>query len=75
MMSPGGLAGSGISMVQIVNILAGQLGRPVIDKTELKGYFDVRLQFAPEVGGPITPFGPGGPAPGPPVAGASETEN
>ena len=72
MVSPSGLIGSGISMTQIVNILSGQLGRPVVDKTELKGYFDVRLQFAPEGGGPMTPFGPGEPAPGPAVAGASE---
>jgi uncharacterized protein (TIGR03435 family) len=69
MMSPGRLLGSAMTMTQLVNAVAGLLGRTVVDKTELKGYFDVRLQFAPE----STPggFGPAGPAPGgqPPIAG------
>jgi uncharacterized protein (TIGR03435 family) len=62
----------------LVGLLQGQTGRPVIDKTELKGLFDVKLNFSMEglpgpagLGGPANPFlggpGPGGPA-GPGVA-------
>jgi bla regulator protein blaR1 len=69
MMSPGRLLGSAMTMTQLVNSIGGLLGRSVVDKTELKGYFDVRLQFAPDSasGG----FGPVGPVPGggPPIAG------
>jgi uncharacterized protein (TIGR03435 family) len=35
-------------MVQLTNFLALQLGRPVIDRTGLKGYYDIELQFAPD---------------------------
>lgn len=76
MMMPGGLAGSAMSMAMIINVLSGQLGRPVIDKTDLKGYYDVRLQFAPESapgGGPFGFGGPGGPGgPSAPPPGASD---
>ena len=70
MMMPGGIAGSAMTMAQLINVIFGQLGRPVVDKTEIKGFYDVRLQFAPESasgGGPFGFGGPGGPG-GPPVA-------
>ena len=60
-------------------MLQGQAGRPVIDKTNLKGLFDISLRFSPEgqpglagIGAPppgagpagiAGPGGPGGPAP------------
>jgi len=69
MMVPGGLLGSAMTMTQLINSIAGLVGRTVIDKTDLKGYFDVRLQFAPEsaagVSGPVGPAA----AAGPPIAG------
>jgi len=49
-------------------LLQQNLGRPVIDKTELKGLFDFRLQFSPE--GLTLPGGRGfGPGPGPEAGG------
>jgi uncharacterized protein (TIGR03435 family) len=33
---------------ELTKILQAQLGRPVFDRTDLKGLFDIRLQFAPE---------------------------
>jgi bla regulator protein blaR1 len=69
MIGPGSLLGSAMTMTQLVNSIAGLVGRTVVDKTDLNGYFDVRLQFAPESasGG----FGPVGPPPagGPPITG------
>jgi uncharacterized protein (TIGR03435 family) len=43
---------------ELTKILQGQVGRPVIDKTELKGLFDIRLQFARESS--LSPAAPGG---------------
>jgi uncharacterized protein (TIGR03435 family) len=56
MAGPGVILASGVSMTQIANVLTGRVGRPVVDKTDLKGYFNLRLEFAPE------------PAPGAPAA-------
>jgi len=71
MMGPGMLVGGSMSMTQLLNSLSGLVGRTIIDKTDLKGYFDVRLQFAPDSapgsafpgGGPPPPGAPGGIAP------------
>jgi uncharacterized protein (TIGR03435 family) len=42
------------------------LGRPVIDKTGLTGFYDIKLQWTPELGqGQVAPGGPE-PAPAPP---------
>ena len=73
--------GASVAIGGLVGMLQQMVGRPVIDKTELKGLFDFTLQFSREglsvglpggpPGGP-TPFGPagpGGPAPGPGGAG------
>ena len=56
---PGILAASAISMDQIITLLNRLMDYPVIDKTGLKGYFNVRLQFDPE----STPRAMGAPAP------------
>jgi uncharacterized protein (TIGR03435 family) len=60
-MSPAGivLRATGVPLANILNLLQQQVGRPVIDKTDLKGLFDIKLQFNPEG---LTPA-PGAPAP------------
>jgi uncharacterized protein (TIGR03435 family) len=64
MMSPTGMTmvTNGVPIGNLVNMLSNQVGRPVIDKTDLKGLFDFKLTFSPE--GLQGPFGPGGPPPG-----------
>ena len=57
---PGIIAASAISMDQIVSLLGRMMDYPVIDKTGLTGYFNVRLQFDPEsapraIGAPAPP--------------------
>jgi uncharacterized protein (TIGR03435 family) len=77
MMSPTGMTmvTNGVPIGNLVNMLSNQVGRPVIDKTDLKGLFDFKLTFSPEgIQGPFGPLGPppgGGPAPG----GLSTTPN
>jgi uncharacterized protein (TIGR03435 family) len=62
---------SAVPIAQLVNMLQNQVGRTVIDKTDLKGLYDFTLQFSPEglntsglpappPGGGATPFGPAG---------------
>src|ERR1044071_3171640 len=54
---------NGSQMAQLVNMLANQLSRPVVDETGLKGTYDYTLDFAPEPGmghGPMPMAGPGG---------------
>jgi uncharacterized protein (TIGR03435 family) len=81
MMSPNGLTmqASAVPIGVLVNTLQQQVGRPVVDKTDLKGLFDFRLQFSPEglslpgfPGGipPAGALGPRGAAPAPPPAAA-----
>ena len=41
------MSGSGITISRLINMLAGQAGRPIIDKTNLTGQYDVILKFAP----------------------------
>jgi uncharacterized protein (TIGR03435 family) len=60
---------AGVPLSNLVNMLQNQIGRPIIDKTGLKGLFDFKLQFSPEGlnlpnvnGGPIVAQGPA-PAP------------
>lgn len=42
--------GNAIQVEQLAGVLSSLLDRPVVDKTNLKGYFDVRLQFAQQNG-------------------------
>ena len=71
MMSPQGLtmAANGAPISNLVGFLQQQVGRTIVDKTDLKGLFDFKLQFSPE--GLATPFGPGGGLQPPPGAGAA----
>lgn len=57
-MAPGFVEFSGVSLAMLTQLLAQQLGRPVIDKTGLDGLFDISLEWAtdPNFAGP----GPGG---------------
>jgi uncharacterized protein (TIGR03435 family) len=57
MASPSGItiSGSAVPIANLINVLAGQVGRPVVDKTGLKGLFDFKLSFNPE--GLNSPFG------------------
>ena len=68
------MSGSGMPITAVVTMLQQQVGRPVIDNTNLKGLFDFKLQFSPE--GLATPFGAagfggpgGGPGAGPAIVG------
>ena len=81
MMSPQGMTmnATSVPITNLVNVLQNQAGRPIIDKTDLKGLFDIKLQFSmeglqgpaglggflppPGAGGPGGPAGPGGAAP------------
>jgi uncharacterized protein (TIGR03435 family) len=73
MMNPSGLTmqATAVPVGNMVNLLQNFVGRPVIDKTALKGLFDIKLTFSPE--GLTFPGGrgggPGGPGPGAPVVG------
>jgi uncharacterized protein (TIGR03435 family) len=63
---PGRILGNNISMAMLANMLAGTVARPVVDRTGVTGYFDVTLEYTPEVG--ITGPGPAGAPPlDPPV--------
>ena len=64
MMSPTGMTmqANGVPLANLIGLLQQSVGRPVIDKTDLKGLFDFKLQFSPE--GLTFPAPPGGPGPG-----------
>ncbi len=63
MMMPTGLTmqAAGVPLSNMINMLQQQVGRTIIDKTDLKGLFDFKLQFSPE--GLALPGLPGGPPP------------
>jgi uncharacterized protein (TIGR03435 family) len=67
MMGRGQLNGQGALMEMVATVLSNQLGRPVLDKTGLKGKYDFKLEFTPDPGQAAGPFGgPGPDAPPPP---------
>jgi uncharacterized protein (TIGR03435 family) len=72
-MAPGFAEVNGVSMPMLVEMLAQQLGRPVIDRTDLKGLFDIRLEWAtdPNFAGPRGPGGGLGPDIGASTSGPS----
>ena len=67
-MGRGELEANGVPLANFIQTLSQQLGRPVIDKTELKGLYDIKLQWTPELGQGLVV--PGGPEPPPPPADA-----
>jgi uncharacterized protein (TIGR03435 family) len=73
MMSPQGMTAqaSASPITTLIGLLQQFVGRPVFDKTDVKGLFDFKLTFSPEgiqmpgaPPGAPTPFGPIGPGPG-----------
>ena len=69
-MGRGQLNGTRAPMQMLANLLSNQVGRPVLDKTDLKGSFDFKLEWTPDPGQGAGPFGrggPGGPDAPPPV--------
>ena len=68
-MGRGQLSGEGVQLQMLTQVLSNQLGRPVIDRTGLKGNFDFKLEWTPDPGQSAGPFGggpPGADAPPPP---------
>ena len=53
---------SAVPLLNLVNLVRNQLGRPVIDKTNLKGLFDFSLQFRSEETAAPSPTGAPGSA-------------
>jgi uncharacterized protein (TIGR03435 family) len=70
MMGRGQFSGQGVALQMLTQSLSSQLGRPVIDRTGLKGNFDFKLEWTPDPGQSGGPFGgglpPGADAPPPP---------
>jgi uncharacterized protein (TIGR03435 family) len=73
------LVGNGQPVSALTEMLGNQLGRPVVDATELKAKYDLTLDFAPEsMGGPMGMMPPpppqhdGGAGPGGPMTGAPD---
>jgi uncharacterized protein (TIGR03435 family) len=69
MVGPGRITVGGQPMATLVNTLAMLAGRPVLDKTELTGAFDLVLSYMPDGpgrGGPAGPPPPGAPPLAPP---------
>lgn len=72
--TPGELSGTGVPISLLVNQLAREVGRQVLDKTGLQGNYDFTLRFTSErLAPPGGPGGPGGPgdAPAPDSSGPS----
>jgi uncharacterized protein (TIGR03435 family) len=63
-MGPGRIEANGTPIAFFIQGLAQQLGRPVIDKTGLQGFYDIKLQWTPELGEGLAK--PGGVEPPPP---------
>ena len=73
-MGRGNMEAVGMDESRIVLQISNIVGRTVVDKTGLKGLYDVKLQWTPDPpaggnapGGPSGPGGPGGPEAGPPI--------
>jgi uncharacterized protein (TIGR03435 family) len=63
-MGPGRIEANGVPIANFIQGLSQQLGRPVIDKTGLKGLYNIKLQWTPELGEVLVK--PGGAEPSPP---------
>jgi len=67
-MMRGELVGTAVPLETLTQALSQLLGRTIVDKTGLMGFFDINLRWAPDQGQLGGPFGlqPGGPPPPPP---------
>jgi len=66
----GSMEAVAMDIANIVQSFSSQLGRTVVDKTGLKGLYDLKLQWTPDApvqGGPGGLAGPGGPEAAPPI--------
>jgi uncharacterized protein (TIGR03435 family) len=61
----GNLSAGGMTLAQVAGALARFVGRPVIDKTDLKGGFDLDLAWVPASRDAASPAGPGVPGASP----------
>jgi uncharacterized protein (TIGR03435 family) len=61
MAGPGIILASAVTMPQIVNALNRAVNRPIVDRTDLKGYFNLRVQYVPDLPAPA-PNGANAPA-------------
>lgn len=59
MMTPGRFQVGGQPLSAFANVLANQLGRPVLDETGLTGAYDLTLSYMPDAGGRGLPPGVG----------------
>jgi uncharacterized protein (TIGR03435 family) len=66
-LNPGMVGFNGVPMSRIAQVLTQSVGRTVIDKTGLTGFFDYTLQWTPQPGSEM-PFRPAGAPPAPPPA-------
>jgi uncharacterized protein (TIGR03435 family) len=72
-MGRGSMEAVAMAIPNIVQAFSSQLGRTIVDKTGLKGLYDLKLQWTPDgpaLGGPVGPGGPpgpGGPEAAPPI--------
>ena len=58
LINPGIASFRGVPMSVLATILTQSVGRPVIDKTGLMGYYDYTLKWTPQLGGgDVGPFG------------------
>ena len=69
-MGRGEINGQGVPLSFLASVLSQQLGRTVLDKTELKGNYDLTLKWTPEQGEGMMMAGPGPGGGGPPPDGA-----
>jgi uncharacterized protein (TIGR03435 family) len=60
---PGRLIGTGVTIAMFSSVLSGNVGRPVIDRTELPGSFDIELTYDPASAAQAPPGAPPGPLP------------
>jgi uncharacterized protein (TIGR03435 family) len=67
-MGRGDLEANGVGFASFVQVLSQQLGRTVIDKTGLKGLYDIKLQWTPDMGQGIGAVGALPPGVDPPPA-------
>lgn len=59
----GRLIGTGVSIKMFADVLSGNVGRLVVDRTELAGAFDFELNFDPASAAKAPPDAPAGPLP------------
>ena len=67
MMGIGSVAAGGVSMTQLAQLLSQRVGRTVVDKTGLTGFYEFNLDFTPDQMPPAGAPGPVAPPGAPPL--------